>query len=117
MYEVTDMLKREDTGSVTILSQGEEDLLSDCASLQELCSRLVKQGRTQILLDLGNVASVTSMYLGALISIVRLLREHNGTLKMLHLQPAVSSFMEMSRLSRIIEIFNDRDAALKSFSD
>ncbi|MFH1737718.1 MAG: STAS domain-containing protein [bacterium] len=111
------MLKREDAGPVTILTQREEDLLADCASLHETCSGLVEQGRTQIVLDMEDVGCVTSVYLGALISIVRLLREHDGTLKMLHLQPAVSSFMEMSRLSRIIEIFNDRDAALKSFSD
>ena len=76
---------------------------------------LVEEGRTQIILNLEKVSLITSMYLGGLISVMKSLREHGGILKLVHLQPAVSSVMHLTRLSRIIEIFNDRDAALRSF--
>lgn len=109
------MLAREDVGYVTVLTETEETRLFDPSSLKETCTALVNEGRNQLVLNLENVSLVTSMYLGGLISVVKLLRDHGGALKLLHLQPTVSSVMNLTRLSRIIEIFNDRDTALKSF--
>jgi len=114
--EVTEMITREDIGSVTILVESESDFLSDTTALKEICSQLVKEGRRKVILDLQNVYVVTSVYLGGLLSVTKILREGKGVLKLVHLQPAVSSVMEMTRLSRIIEIFNDRETAIKSFS-
>jgi len=109
------MLEREDVGPVTVLTYTEESLLSDPRSLKEICSALLQEGRNCVVLNLENISSVTSEYLGGLISVSARFREHGGTLKLLNLQPAVSSLMHLARLSRIIEIFNDRETALKSF--
>ena len=108
------MLKREDAGSVTVLTETGESPLSDAAPLKETCHALVEEGRNRIVLNLENVSLVTSMYLGGLISVMKTLRDDGGALKLLHLQPAVSSVLHLTRLSRIIEIFNDRETALKS---
>jgi anti-anti-sigma factor len=109
------MLKREDVESVTVLTHTEETSLCDPRPLKEMCAALVKEGRYRVILNLENVSSLTTMYLEGLVTVLKLFREHGGTLKLLHLQPAVSSIMHLTRLSRIIEIFNDRDTAVKSF--
>jgi len=109
------MIQREDIGPVTVFTYGREKFLTDPEPIKDMCSDLIENGRSQVVLDLGEVSLVTSMYLGGLISIVKLLRENGGALKLVHLQPAVSSVLEMTRLSRIMEIFNDRETAVKSF--
>jgi len=110
------MITSEDVGDVTILVESENDFLADTTALKEMCSQLLEEGRRQVILDLQNVFVVTSVYLGGLLSVTKTFREKKGVLKLVHLQPAVSSVMEMTRLSRIIEVFNDRETAIKSFS-
>ncbi|HQL64104.1 MAG TPA: STAS domain-containing protein [bacterium] len=110
------MITREDVGDVTILVESENDFLTDTTALKKMCSQLLEEGRRQVILDLQNVFVVTSVYLGGLLSVTKTFREKKGVLKLVHLQPAVSSVMEMTRLSRIIEVFNDRETAIKSFS-
>lgn len=109
------MIEREDLGPVTVLTHTEERFLSDPQLLKDICSALLQEGRSRVILNLENVSAVTSLYLGGLISVSSRLREHGGALKLLNLQPAVSALMHLTRLSRIMEIFNDRDMALKSF--
>ena len=109
------MIEREDIGPVTVFTYGRETCLTDPEPLKEKCSDLIEHGRSQVVLDLGEVSVVTSMFLGGLIAITKALREEGGALKLVHLQPAVSSVMEMTRLSRIMEIFNDRETAVRSF--
>jgi anti-anti-sigma regulatory factor len=50
-----------------------------------------------------------------LITSFRELESKGGSLKLLNVQPSVSSVLEITRLNRILEMFNDEETALKSF--
>jgi len=108
-------VKRQDAGEVTVLSFAGVDQLYDPEQLRTLILEVVSKGRVKLLIDFANITYISSSILGCLITTYRELKEKNGHLKILNVQPGVSNVFVITRLDRIIEMFNDRETALKSF--
>jgi anti-anti-sigma factor len=108
-------INREDQGNITIISFDGEDQFYDPEPLQKAIQIFLDEGRTFLLIDFETIGYISSSVLGCLITTYRELKEKNGQLKVLNVQPSVSNVFEITRLNRIIEMFNDRDKALKSF--
>ena len=69
---------------------------------------------TIVLLDLSGVEFVDSSGLGALLSCLRRLNEVQGDLQLCSLAPPVRYVLQLARVHKIIDIFNDRDEALRA---
>jgi anti-sigma B factor antagonist len=90
----------------------------DAASAKELKTRvnhLVLENRVKLIVDMENVDFIDSSGLGSLVSSLRAVNEREGDVKVVGLQKQVRSIFELTRLHRIFGIFDDVEAATKSF--
>jgi anti-sigma B factor antagonist len=108
-------IQREDRGPITIFSFSDDDQIRDPEILQEALDELLQENRINILYDFGNIHYISSSVLGFLITSYRELKAQGGQLKLANVQPSVMNVFEITRLNRILQIFNDVDTALKSF--
>lgn len=108
-------ITRQDQGNITIFSFNGEDQFYDPEPLQKAIQTALDEGRIRLLIDFENIGYISSSVLGCLITTYRELKDKNGQLKVLNVQPGVSNVFEITRLNRIIEMFNDREKAIKSF--
>ncbi len=109
------MISSQKRGSVCVVSFDEDEQLRDAEPLRDFIRELIDENNHYILMDMANVTYISSSVLGVLITTYRELQTKNGTLKLVNLQPSVSNLFSITRLDRIIEMFNDIETALKSF--
>lgn len=69
----------------------------------------------KVLLDLSEVEFVDSAGLGVIAATVKRLRANGGELKICHVASAVRALFELVRMHKLVDIFNDRDEALRTF--
>jgi anti-sigma B factor antagonist len=77
---------------------------------------IVEGGVSKMLLDLGTVSYMDSASIGCLMDVHRLLREKQGVLKLLALQPRVETMISMTGVLKIIDAYRDEAAALAAFA-
>ncbi len=70
----------------------------------------------KVVLDITPLRFIDSSGLGAILSCLRLTTHEGGDLKICGMSQSVRLFFELVRMHKIIEIFNDRDEALRAFS-
>ena len=69
----------------------------------------------KVVFDMSQVGFLDSSGCGTILSCLRQLNSAGGDLKMYGLQNPVRSLFELIRMHRIIEIFNAKEEAVKSF--
>lgn len=77
---------------------------------------LVGTGRTQVVMDLGNVGFIDSQGLGALISCLKVLRQGNGNLALTNVSQPVEAVLRITRLIRVFDVFPSVDHAVAAFA-
>lgn len=108
-------IQRIDKDSVTIFSFADDDQIRDPESVKIELDKALAENRINFLYDFSNIHYISSSLLGFLITTYRELKTKGGQIKLVHVQPSVANVFEITRLNRILEIFNDKDKALKSF--
>jgi anti-anti-sigma factor len=90
----------------------------DPAPVQDLRTRyeahLRKQGRPEIVIDLGGVGFAGSASLGSFVALHREARQSGGRLIFCNVEPTVSEVFRASKLAPLFEFVADRAAALDS---
>ena len=90
----------------------------DAASAKELKGRvnsLAQENRVKLIIDMAGVDFIDSSGLGSLVSSLRKVNEKQGDIKVVALQKQVRSVFELTRLHCIFGIFDDVEAAVRSF--
>src|SRR5262245_15736777 len=106
----------EHVGDVTILRlNGRLELEQGDLAFRDYINNLVADGRSNILLDLKDVTRIDSAGIGMLVSKYLTARKSGGTIKLLHLTEHSDHLMDITRLTTVFEIFDDEEAALRSF--
>lgn len=92
-------------------------LTTDCSEeFKNMMFERMKEHK-RILLNFQKVGHVDSAGLGALVSVQqRQQHDQAGTIKLCCLQPRPKIIFDITRVSRIFEIFDTETAALESFS-
>ena len=104
--------------SVTILSlEGNVTLGESSASLRDAIRNVILTGATNILIDLGGVHYIDSAGLGELIGAYATGTSRGVHIKLLHLQKKVRGLMQITHLITVFEVFEDEEAAIRSFTD
>jgi len=83
--------------------------------LKDTVLAMIDEQKIKILIDLNAVDFIDSSGLGVLVICLRLATKAGGTLKLTSLQEHPNDLFETTRLNRVLEIFEDRDTAVKSF--
>jgi len=72
--------------------------------------------KKNVLMDLKKVSFLDPLALGVMVAFSKDLRENGGDLKILHMSNGVKQVFDESRLSKVYEVYDNMDDAVKSFS-
>jgi anti-sigma B factor antagonist len=103
-------------GDVTVLRlSGRLELEEGDLIFRDYVNKLVAEDRVKIVLDLKDVTRIDSAGIGMLVSKYLSARKNGGTIKLLRLTRHSDHLMDITRLASVFEIFDDEEAALRSF--
>ncbi|MEW6712486.1 MAG: STAS domain-containing protein [Candidatus Riflebacteria bacterium] len=78
--------------------------------------QIVADGKSKLIMDFQEVNYLNSMGLGVVAATLKKVKKVKGDLKLINLSPAVQELFELTRLTKVFEIFDSEESALKSFS-
>lgn len=79
---------------------------------EQLASLLSEEGRQRLLVDFGNVQSLTSFMLGQLVTLNRKAQAGGRRFALFNLAPHVREVLEAARLNLVMSLYADESAAL-----
>jgi anti-sigma B factor antagonist len=89
---------------------------ASCASqLKDAVLAMIDAGKLKVLIDMAAVDFVDSSGLGTLVTCLRSVSKAGGTFKITSLNENPKSLFESTRLDRVFELYDSRNAALSSF--
>jgi anti-sigma B factor antagonist len=110
-----ELTTRED-GHVTIMSvQGDLVIGEPEATFKRTVTRLLEEGKVNLLVDLSEVGFLDSSGLGALVRAMTNSQKEGGQTKLLNAGPQVRRLLEMTKLDSVFEIYDDLERAVSSF--
>jgi anti-anti-sigma factor len=99
-----------------IVPEGESLDAQDAPEFKEKVLGLIQTNSTnQVVLDIHLLQFIDSSGLGSLLSVLRLLHNSGGELKLACMNKPVRTMFELVSMHKIFEIFNNTDDAVKSF--
>ena len=102
-------------GEVAIIDlQGRLDLTS-ANQLKDASRQYFQKDNCKLILNMDKVDFINSSGLGALVSILKEVRNHKGELKISNLADYVREIFDITQLSSIFDICEDESHAIKSF--
>jgi anti-sigma B factor antagonist len=114
--EASIMLKREVLDSVEVLSFEVDKLDSmNYKDFKSEAKQIVAAGG-KVVLDVSDLKFVDSSGLGAILSLLRHLREQEGDLAIAGPQPAIVILFELVHLERIVGVYETREEARAALS-
>jgi|LSQX01.1.fsa_nt_gb anti-sigma B factor antagonist len=90
----------------------------DAASVKnfkESVAVLVKKEIINIVVDMKEIDFIDSSGLGSLVSCLRLVNNEGGDIRLSSLQSQIRALLELTRMHRVFQIFDDAETAIKSF--
>lgn len=85
-------------------------------NLHQVAKDLLKKGKRYFLLNFERVNFIDSMGIGQLLACYKSVIDQRGQIKLMKLEPKIRFLFEVCMLTRIFQIFDDEEEAVKSFS-
>lgn len=101
-------------GVVALKLEGNLDA-STAKDLREKVKSILIDEHINFVIDMGGIKFIDSSGLGSMVASLRAVSKVGGDIKVAALVPEVKSIFELTRLHRLFDIFDDTDAAIKSF--
>ncbi|HYB53425.1 MAG TPA: STAS domain-containing protein [Thermoanaerobaculia bacterium] len=109
-------LSTRDDGRVTVVAVNGDLVIGDAEStFKKTVTRLLEEGRVNLLVDLQGVGFLDSSGLGALVRALTNSQKEGGQTKLLHAGPQIRKLLEMTKLDSVFEIHDDLEKAVSSF--
>ena len=103
-------------GDITILDMdGKVTIGEGSVALRNTIRRLLGEGKTKILLNLGGVGYIDSSGIGELVSIFTAVNKEGGTLKLLNLTQKIQDLLAITKLLTVFDVFENEGEALSSY--
>jgi len=93
-----------------LILEDETDQLHTC--IRSILERKIKK----IVLNLKNLSRISSLGIGAIMRALTIVRDEGGDLRLAGLDPNVKNIFEITKLIGVIQIFDQSDQAISSFS-
>jgi len=106
---------REFSGITLVDLSGRISLGDGSALLRKTVRDLLDEGRTKIILNLGDVNYIDSSGIGELVSGFSAVRNRGGELKLLNLTKKVHDLLQITKLFTVFDVFNEESTAVRSF--
>lgn len=115
MSDIT--ISERQAGDVTILDlDGKVTIGEGSVALRNAVRRLLGDGKTKILMNLGNVGYIDSSGIGELVSSFTAVNKEGGTLKLLNLTQKIQDLLAITKLLTVFDVYEDEAAALASYN-
>lgn len=110
-------ISERQAGDVTILDLGGKITIGEgSVALRSAIRRLLGEGKTKLLLNLGNVGYIDSSGIGELVSSFTAVNKEGGTLKLLNLTQKIQDLLAITKLLTVFDVYESEADALASFS-
>jgi anti-sigma B factor antagonist len=93
---------------------GEVDI-NTSPELRKACEELIRNNEKKVLIDLSGTTYIDSSGLATLIEMFQRLKKTGGRLRLSNMNEKVKNVFEITKLYKLFEIFDNREAALKDF--
>ncbi|MEM7182161.1 MAG: STAS domain-containing protein [Spirochaetota bacterium] len=107
--------RREKQNIVFLDITGEIDLYN-ATEIKEMITKLIKEQKYQIVINLAEVSYIDSSGIGALISSKSSLKKYQGILKISNMTGPVRKAYELSKLPLFFEFYETDDEAIAAFN-
>ncbi len=105
-----------ESGMVSVVDvSGRITLGEGSALMRKMIRGLLEEGRTKILLNLGDVDYIDSSGIGELVSGYTAVKGRGGELKLLNLNRRVRDLLQLTRLYTVFDVHSDETTAVSSF--
>jgi anti-anti-sigma factor len=98
-------------GQVVLIVSGRMDAES-APQFEEKCSACIAEGLTGLVVDLGELAYVSSMGLRSFISVAKVLQQKGGALRICRLKGLVKQVFEITGLLGMFRVYESVEAAI-----
>ncbi|MCX5862529.1 MAG: STAS domain-containing protein [Desulfomonile sp.] len=105
--------KRND---VTVIVMDDRFDAAVAQKLKDVVRNIAEQDRIKLVMDLAKTRFIDSSGCGALVASLRAVIKNNGDMKIASPSAQARSLFQLTRLNKVFEIYDDVEAALKSFS-
>jgi anti-sigma B factor antagonist len=109
-------LRAKEIGDVSVISIEGNVLQENAQALKKELRDLVKEGKIRLVLDLNTSNYISSMCLSTIVEIKKRVNDLGGDLKLSGPNGLIRNLLESTNLIKVIEIYNDVDSAVKSFT-
>jgi anti-sigma B factor antagonist len=110
-------ISERQAGDVTILDlDGKVTIGEGSVALRNAIRRLLGEGKSKILLNLGGVGYIDSSGIGELVSSFTAVNKEGGTLKLLNLTQKIQDLLAITKLLTVFDVFDEESEALSSFN-
>jgi len=114
MADIT--ISERQAGDVTILDlDGKVTIGEGSVALRTTIRRLLGDGKSKILMNLGGVGYIDSSGIGELVSSFTAVNKEGGTLKLLNLTQKIQDLLAITKLLTVFDVFDSEADALASF--
>jgi anti-sigma B factor antagonist len=107
---------KEKNGIVIIVVEGKMVGGPDATLLSEKLHEYIEAGKNRFVVDMSKVDWMNSSGLGILIGGLSTVRSRGGSMKLLNVGKKPRELLEITKLDRIFEIYEQEDAAIASFT-
>ncbi len=108
-------IKIEEIGEVVVLHMKGSLDASTVAKFKKGAWDLFEKGKLKFILDASELSFVDSMGLGAIISLLRRVREKKGDIKAVNLNRDLEEIFDITRLNKLFEVYKNVNEALSKF--
>jgi anti-sigma B factor antagonist len=102
-------------GQVTVISLNGDLDVTSAPELRDLLQQLIDEGKTQFLLDLGEVGFIDSSGLGIFVNAYKKVRSAGGAVKLANPQESVRKVFSLTQTDKVFSIYDSLEDALLSF--
>ncbi|MGB5288958.1 MAG: STAS domain-containing protein [Ignavibacteriaceae bacterium] len=104
----------EKYGAVILELKGNVMGGDDTKDFNDLLHKLIDEGKTRIIIDLGDVKFMNSSGLGMMIGGLTTMKKANGYYKLANVSDKIESLLIITKLITIFEHYDSVDAAVES---
>ena len=104
----------EKYGAVILELKGNVMGGDDTKDFNDLLHKLIDEGKTRVIIDLGDVKFMNSSGLGMMIGGLTTMKKANGFYKLANVSDKIESLLIITKLITIFEHYDSVDAAIES---
>lgn len=108
-------IREEKVNDVAVCVLEGEININNSPELRKTFDAIIKRNEKKVLIDFTDVSYIDSSGLATLIEMLQRLKKTGGRLRFSNMNQKIKNIFELTKLHKLFEIFDTKNAALKDF--